>query len=142
MGLFNDIIIPQEVHFPQVEAPKPVDAVLALRAFPPAGMLLEGNNDQGEENMQIEENINVGFMQHLEQPNHDPAYEDYLARKRLSSWADLFPTNSELVPVPKVWAAFFMGLLLRPDYFEWAKKFLMSGAISAFIEPNMETVPS
>jgi hypothetical protein len=29
-------------------------------------MLLEGNNDQGEENMQVEENINVGFMQHLE----------------------------------------------------------------------------
>jgi hypothetical protein len=92
--------------------------------------------------MQVEENINVGFMQHLEQPNHDPTYEDYLARKRLSSWADLFPTNSELIHVPKMWAAFFMGLLLRPDYFEWAKKFLMSGAISAFVEPNMETVPS
>jgi hypothetical protein len=123
-----------------VEAPEPVDAVLALPAFPPAGMLLEGNNNQGEENMQVEENINVGFMQHLEQPNHDPAYEDYLARKRLSSWADLFPTNSELVPVPKVWDAFFMGLLLRPDSFEWAKKFLLSGAISAFVEPSMETV--
>jgi hypothetical protein len=140
MGLFNDVIIPQEIHFPQVEVPEPVDAVLALPAFPPAGMLLEGNNDQGEENMQVEENINVGFMQHLEQPNHDPAYEDYLARKRLSSWADLFPTNSDLVLVPKVWAAFFMGLLLRPDSFEWAKKFLLSGAISAFVEPSMETV--
>jgi hypothetical protein len=45
VGLFNDIIIPQTVHFPQVEAPEPVDAVLALPAFPPAGMLLEGNND-------------------------------------------------------------------------------------------------
>jgi hypothetical protein len=25
-------------------------------------MILEGNNDQGEENMQIEDNINVGLM--------------------------------------------------------------------------------
>jgi hypothetical protein len=33
-----------------------------------------------------------------------------------------------------------MFLLLRPDSFEWAKKFLLSGAISAFVEPNMETV--
>jgi hypothetical protein len=90
--------------------------------------------------MHVEENINVGFMQHLEQPNHDPAYEDYLARKRLSSWAEMFPTNSEFIPVPKMWVAFFMGLLLRLDSFEWAKKFLMSGAISAFVEPNMETV--
>jgi hypothetical protein len=34
-----------------------------------------------------------------------------------------------------------MGLLLRPDSFEWAKKFLLSGSLSAFVEPNMETVP-
>jgi hypothetical protein len=34
-----------------------------------------------------------------------------------------------------------MGLLLRPDSFEWAKKFLLSSALSAFMEPNMETVP-
>ena len=91
--------------------------------------------------MNVEENINVGFMQHLEQPNHDPTYEDYLARKCLSSWAEMFPTNSEFIHVPKMWVAFFMGLLLRPDSFEWAKKFLLSGALSAFMEPNMETVP-
>jgi hypothetical protein len=60
VGFFNDIIIPQGIQFPHVEAPEPADAVLALPAFPPEGMLLEGNNDQGEENMQIEENINVG----------------------------------------------------------------------------------
>jgi hypothetical protein len=53
----------------------------------------------------------------------------------------MFPTNSEFIPVPKMWAAFFMGLLLRPDSFEWAKKFLLSGSLSAFVEPNMETVP-
>jgi hypothetical protein len=123
-----------------VEAHEPADVVLALPAFPPKGMLLEGNNDQGEENMQIEENINVGVIQHLEQSIPDPAYEDYLARKRLSSWADLFPCNSDFVSVPKVWAAFFMGLLLRPDSFYWAKKFLMPGAISALVEPSMETV--
>ena len=34
-----------------------------------------------------------------------------------------------------------MGLLMRPDSFEWAKKFLLSGALSAFMEPNMETMP-
>jgi hypothetical protein len=90
--------------------------------------------------MHVEENINVGFMQHLEQPNHDPTYEDYLARKCLSSWAEMFPTNSEFIHVPKMRVAFFMGLLLRLDSFEWAKKFLLSGAISAFVEPNMETV--
>jgi hypothetical protein len=66
MGFFNDIIIPQGIHFPQVDAPEPADAVLALPTFPLEGMLSEGNNDQGEENMQIEENINVGLMQHLE----------------------------------------------------------------------------
>jgi hypothetical protein len=52
--------------------------------------------------MQIEENINVGLMQHLEQSIPDPAYEDYLARKRLRSWADIFPYDSALVIVPKV----------------------------------------
>jgi hypothetical protein len=106
VGFFNDIIIPQGIHFPQVEAPEPADAVLALPTFPPKGMLLEGNNDQGEENMQIEENINVGLMQHLEQSNPDPAYADYLARKRLTSWVDLFPANPDFVSVPKVWAVF------------------------------------
>jgi hypothetical protein len=44
-------------------------------------MILEGNNDQGEEDMQIEVNINVGLMQHLEQSTPDPAFEDYMARK-------------------------------------------------------------
>jgi hypothetical protein len=123
-----------------VEAPEPADAVLALLAFPPEGMLLEGNNDQGEENMQIEENINVGLLQHLEQSNPDLAYEDYLARKCLTSWTDLFPANSDFVSVPKVWVAFFTSLLLRPDSFDWAKKFLMLGVISALIEPSIETV--
>jgi hypothetical protein len=33
-----------------------------------------------------------------------------------------------------------MGLLLRTDSFKWAKKFLLSGAIFAFVEPSMETV--
>jgi hypothetical protein len=141
VGLFNDNIIPQEVHFPQEEAPNNEDVVLALPVFPPADLILEGNNDQGEENMNVEENINVGCMQHFEQPIHDPAYEDYLARKHFSSWAEMFPTNSEFIRVPKMWAAFFMGLLLRSYSFEWTKKFLLSGALSAFVEPNMETVP-
>jgi hypothetical protein len=91
--------------------------------------------------LNVEENINVGCMQHLEHPIHDPTYEDYLARKRFSSCAEMFPTNSEFIPIPKMWAAFFMGLLLRPDSFEWAKKFLLSRALSSFVEPNMETVP-
>jgi hypothetical protein len=39
-----------------------------------------------------------------------------------------------------VWAAFFMGLLLRPNSFDWTKKFLTSGALSALVEPSMETV--
>jgi hypothetical protein len=62
VGYFNDIIIPRGVQFHQEEAPEPVDAVLTLQAFPPEDMILEGNNDQGEENMQIEDNINVGLM--------------------------------------------------------------------------------
>jgi hypothetical protein len=71
----------------------------------------------------------------------DPAFEDYMARKCSSSWADLFPENVGLVSVPKVWAAFFMGLLIKPDSFDWARKFLLSGAISAFVEPSMDTIP-
>jgi hypothetical protein len=59
--------------------------------------------------MQIEENINVGLMQHLEQSNPNLAYEDYLARKRLTSWADLLPANSDFVCAQKC------GLL-----FSWA----------------------
>jgi hypothetical protein len=143
VGLFNDIIIPQAVHFPHEEAQDHEVVVLALPAFPPADPILEGNNEQGEENMNpnVEENIIVGCMLHLEQPTHDPAYEDFMARKRFSSWAELCPPNSDLIPVAKLWAAFFMGLLLRPYSFEWAKKILLSGALSAFIEPNMETVP-
>jgi hypothetical protein len=117
VGLFNDIIIPQEVHFPQEEALEPEDAVFALPTFPPAGLILEGNNGQGEENMHVEENINVSFMQHLEQPNHDPAYEDYLARKNLSSWAEMFPTNSEFIPVPKMWVGFLYVPAIEAGFF-------------------------
>jgi hypothetical protein len=69
----------------------PAEAVLALPAFTPENMILEGNNDQGEDDMQIEENINVGLILHLEKSNPDPAFEEYMARKRSSSWADLFP---------------------------------------------------
>lgn len=46
---------------------------------------MEGNQDQEDVNMQIEENINVDLMQHLEHSNPDPAYEDFLARKRFNS---------------------------------------------------------
>jgi hypothetical protein len=102
VGYFNDIIIPQGVQFHQEQAPVPAEAVLALPAFPHEEMILEGNNDQGEEDMQIEDNINVGLMQHLEQSTPDPSFEDYMARKRFSSWADLFPDNVGFVPVPKV----------------------------------------
>ncbi|PWZ32004.1 hypothetical protein Zm00014a_026077 [Zea mays] len=63
-----------------------------------------------------------------------------MARKRSSSWADLLPDNDGSVSVPKVWAAFFMGLLMRPDSFDWARKFLLSGAISAFVTPSMDTI--
>jgi hypothetical protein len=90
--------------------------------------------------MQIEENINVGLMQHLEHSTSDPANEDFLARKRFNSWSGILSGSLDLVTVPKVWAAFFMGLLLRSDSFEWAKKFLTSGAVSALVEPSMETV--
>jgi hypothetical protein len=123
-----------------VEAPEPAEAVLAILAFPPDDMQMEGNHDQGDVNMQIEENINVGLMQHLEHSTSDPAYEDFLARKRFNSWAGILSGNSDLVTVPKVWAAFFMGLLLRSDSFEWAKKFLTSDVVSALVEPSMETV--
>ena len=90
--------------------------------------------------MQIEDNINVGLMLHLDQTIPDPAFEDFMARKRSSSWADLFPDNDGSVSVPKVWAAFFMGLLMRPDSFDWARKFLLSGAISAFVAPSMDII--
>jgi hypothetical protein len=103
-------------------------------------MILEGNNVKGQDDMQIEENINVGLMLHLNQTIPDPAFEDFMARKRSSSWADLFPDNDGSVSVPKVWAAFFMGLLMRPDSFDWARKFLLSGAISAFVAPSMDTI--
>jgi hypothetical protein len=82
----------------------------------------------------------VGLMQHLEHSNPDPAYENFLARKRFNSWAGTLPGNSDLVTVPKVWAEFFIGLLLRSDSFEWSKKFLTLDAISALVEPSMETV--
>jgi hypothetical protein len=140
VGYFNNIIIPQGVQFQQEEALVPAEAVLALPAFPPENMILEGNNDQGEDDMQIEESINVGLMLHLEQSNPDPAFDEYMARKRSSSWADLFPDNDGSVSVPKVWVAFFMGLLIRPDSFDWARKFLLSGAISAVVMPNMDTI--
>jgi hypothetical protein len=90
--------------------------------------------------MQIEDNINVGLMLHLDRTIPDPAFEDFLARKRSSSWADLFPDNDGSVSVPKIWAAFFMGLLMRPDSFDWARKFLLSGAISAFVAPSMDII--
>ncbi|ONM26870.1 hypothetical protein ZEAMMB73_Zm00001d007438 [Zea mays] len=140
VGYFNDIIIPQGVQLQQEEAPAPAEAVLALPAFPPNNINLEGNNVEGQDDMQIEDNINVGLMLHLDRTIPDPAFEDFLARKRSSSWADLFPDNDGSVSVPKIWAAFFMGLLMRPDSFDWARKFLLSGAISAFVAPSMDTI--
>jgi hypothetical protein len=93
MGLFNNIVIPQAVHFPQEEVQDQEVVVLALPALPPADPFLEGNNDQGEENLNLnaDENIIVGCMTHLDQPSQDPAYEDFMARKRFSSWAELCP---------------------------------------------------
>jgi hypothetical protein len=140
VGYFNDIIIPQGVQLQQDEAPAPAEAVLAFPAFPPENMNLEGNNVEGQDDMQIEDNINVGLMLHLDQTIPDPAFEDFMARKCSSSWADLFPDNDGSVSVPKVWAAFFMGLLMRSDSFDWARKFLLSGAISAFVAPSMDTI--
>jgi hypothetical protein len=140
VGYFNDIIIPQGVQLHQEEASAPAEAVLALPAFPPANIILEGNNVEGPDDMQIEDNINVGLMLHLDQTVPDPALEDFLARKRSSSWAGLFPDNGDSVSIPKIWAAFFMGLLMRPDSFDWARKFLLSGAISAFVAPSMDII--
>ncbi|ONM54005.1 hypothetical protein ZEAMMB73_Zm00001d019962 [Zea mays] len=140
VGFFNDIIIPQGVQLQQEEAPAPAEAVLAFPAFPPDNINLEGNNIEGQDDMQIEDNINVGLMLHLDQTIPDHAFEDFMARKCSSSWADLFPDNDGSVSVPKVWAAFFMGLLMRPDSFDWARKFLLSGAISAFVAPSMDTI--
>jgi hypothetical protein len=72
---------------------------------------LEGNNEQGEENMNlnVEENINVGCMLHLEQPIHDPAYEDFMARKRFSSWAELCPPQLRPYPYAKIVGSFLYG---------------------------------
>jgi hypothetical protein len=53
--------------------------------------------------MQIEDNINVGLMLHLDQTVPDPALEDFLARKRSSSWAGLFPDNGDSVSILKIW---------------------------------------
>jgi hypothetical protein len=44
VGYFNDIIIPQGVQLHQEEASALAEAVLALPAFPPANINLEGNN--------------------------------------------------------------------------------------------------
>ncbi|KAL5650367.1 hypothetical protein ACJX0J_041176, partial [Zea mays] len=62
----------------------------------------QGNNVEGQDDMQIEDNINVGLMLHLDQTIPDPAFEDFMARKRSSSWADLFPDNDGSVSVPKL----------------------------------------
>ncbi|KAL5675331.1 hypothetical protein ACJX0J_011462, partial [Zea mays] len=74
-----------------------------LQTLPPADPFLEGNNeqnDQGEQNLNlnVDENIIVGCMTHLDQPSQDPAYEDFVARKRFSSWAELCPPpNADLI---------------------------------------------
>jgi hypothetical protein len=94
VGLFNDIVILQAINFPQVEALDHEVVVLALPALPPADPFLEGNNDQNEQGAQnlnpnADDNLIVGSMTHLSQPSEDPAYDDFLARKRFSSWAEL-----------------------------------------------------
>jgi hypothetical protein len=101
---------------------------------------MEGNQKHDAANMQVDENVQVGFMQHVDHPNSNPTYEDFLARKLFGSWASVLPGNSDLVTIPKVWANFFMGLLLKPNSFDWAKKFLTSDAVTLLVEPNMETV--
>lgn len=114
--------------------------MLALSAFPLTKVQMEGNQKHDATNMQVDENVQVGFMQHVDLPNSDPAYEDFLARKLFGSWANVLPGNLDLVTIPKLWANFFMGLLLKPDSFDWAKKFLTLDAVTMLVEPNMETV--
>jgi hypothetical protein len=96
VGLFNDIVIPQAVNFPQEEALDHEVVVLALPVLPPADPFLEGNNDQNKQGAQnlnpnADDNLIVVFMTHLNQPSQDPAYNDFLARKCFSSWAELCP---------------------------------------------------
>ena len=110
MGLFNDIVIPQAVNFPQEDVQDQEVVVLALPALPPADPFLEGNNDQNDQgaqnlNLNADDNIIVGFMTHLNQPSQDPAYEDFLAKKHFSSWAKLCPNPiADLISVPKLCA--------------------------------------
>lgn len=120
-----------------------IEAVIALPVVPIWNEEVEGNQKQDAANMQIDDNIQVGLVRQINLHNADLAYEEYLARKRYSTWAGEVPMfgADDMVRVPKVWANFFMGLLLNPYSFDWAKKFLNSNAVMALVEPNMETIP-
>lgn len=76
--------------------------MLALSAFPLTKVQMEGNQKHDATNMQVDENVQVGFMQHVDLPNSDPAYEDFLARKLFGSWANVLPGNLDLVTIPKL----------------------------------------
>lgn len=75
------------------------------------------------DNIVLEDNLQVGFVRRDDNFLADQVFEEHQARKHASTWAKFFPTEdtSNMVMVPKTWASFFMGLLIRPDSAERAK---------------------
>lgn len=130
-----------------------VDAILALPVSPKqaAFLVLEQiqNNDvqadqaHNADNMLLENILQVGFVRRDENFFADHGFEDYQARRHASTWAKFFPSEDKnyMVMVPKSWTTVFMGLLIRPDTTEWAKKFLTSDVVANPFEPEVEVVP-
>lgn len=137
-GQFQAWLLPQED--PQ---DLPVEAHQALQFNPlpdPQLPELNGNNSNACFNLNL--NVNLGLTNlgpsNSFGPQMDPGLQDYLGCMIQTGkpnpdlyglWAKYFsPVGclEHVVHIPSDWAPFFIGMLLSPSHFEWAKNFLGS----------------
>jgi hypothetical protein len=112
----------------------------ALEQFQNNGM--HAYQAQYGDNMVLEDNMQMGYVRRVDGFLADLAFEEYQAKKCATTWAKFFPLEdtTNVMMVPKSWAAFFMGLLIRPYSAEWAKKFLASDDVATLMEPGEEMI--
>jgi hypothetical protein len=133
------MMIKQEVH--EVQIP----TVLALPAAPFEGNVNLPEVDQAlvaQEQVPVNGNndlqVQVLHMQWESSPEsiHANIYNEHMINKRLHMWnssiEEMCPGNKVLIP--KAWVHFFIQDLMEHGTFEWAKKFLYSGAPLALID--------
>jgi hypothetical protein len=73
---------------------------------------------------------------------HESIFNEHTINKRLHTWNSSIEgmCYDNKVLIPKAWVHFFTQHLMEPGTFDWAKKFLCSGAPLALIDKDIDYV--